>query len=633
MQKKVFLFSILIVSLIFVVPSLIADETQDKIDKAYGCLEEKIEDKCSSVSPEERIFSLLAIGECKSEVIDDSQDEKCWPKSNCKIKTTAQAILALDKANTDTSDAEEWLLSQNTTPSDIIWYLEIESIEATTCTITYSSSSYDINIGADKKINQRAGSCLGLSEGSWWLQISPPCYDKEFEISCDKGFLTTLLYQKPSSSTIYVSEDTNSASAGGTTTEKIKSFCFAQGTSCDYEGSLWAAMVLDYLDYDLSSYLPYLITKSSENEQYLPESFLYTITSDTVFRSTLLEKQMSNQYWKVSGDRFYDTALALFPFQYEELPEKTNSENWLLGIQDNEGCWQGNIRDTAFILYSIWPKEMSEPGGDEIDCEDAGYSCVLSEDCNGTVLDSDYVCPDENDICCDESGTSIKFDCEDEGYDCMSSMSCEEAGGDELENYDCFGVNVCCTKPKISNECVADLGGEICSSSDNCIGGNWEAASDLLYGEKCCVGGECETMSDLSECELYGGTCRISCNDGEEETSDECDYSGDVCCVEGTPPSEPTRWWIWVLLSLIVLVLLGIIFRDKLRTFWFRIKSKFGKSKPKGPGFFLPSRTPRTLMPRRILSPTTRQPARRPLPKKPKGELDEVLKKLKEMGK
>jgi len=611
MKKKGLLFSVLVFSLIFVMPFLIADETED-IDKAYACLEGKVNETCSS-SLEDNIFALLAVKECRNEVVSAAKNNECWPNSGCKIKTTAQAILALDKAGVDTSDAEAWLLSQNITPSNLGWYLEIESTEKTTCTITYSGSSYPIEIGEDKKINSPAGSCLSLSDldgnpstpsdNDYWLKIDSKCYGKEFEISCEKGFLTTLLYQKPDSSTIYVSGDAKSASAGGTTKEKINSLCFAQGSSCDYEGSLWATLVLDYLDsdYDSIPYMPYLITMKSENTEFFPDVFLYLLTNDANFRSEILGQQIGKEYWKAStsGDEFYDTALALLPFQYEEsLTEKTDAKNWLLESQGGDGCWKGgNVRDTAFILYSVWPREISNGGGgdDEIDCEDAGYSC-------------------------------------------MSVMSCEDAGGSVLAGYSCFGIEVCCTEPEISKECVKDLGGEICSSGEDCTGGVWEDASDLSYGEKCCVGGTCEDSgAEVSECERYGGICRTSCDDEEEENSDECDYSGDVCCVEKTALTpEKNYWWIWVLLSLIVLTLIGIIFRDKLRPFWFRMKSGFKKSKPPGPGALPPLRTARRVIPRRILPPTQRRPPTRPVPhpaSKPKSEIDDVLKKLKEMGK
>lgn len=591
MTKKVFLFSLLIILLISVIPFVLADENDTeefKVNKAYDCLEEKVKDKCSSLSCEEKIFSLLAVSECKNELIDDSIDNECWSKSGCKIKTTAQAILALNKEGVSTDEAETWLLSQNKTPPDVVWYLQIESPSSTTCSITYGGSEYSVVIGEDKKISSGAGSCLSLSEGAWWLTISSSCYDNEFEISCDKQFLTSLLFKKEKSSVIHVSENTNSASAEGTTKEKVNSFCFMQGGSCDYEGSLWAALVLDYLDYDISSYMPYLVTMADGNEKYLPESFLYLLTDDSDYRVSLLEKQKTN-YWEESGDKFYDTALALYPFQYEEPQQKTSSKEWLLEVQDKGGCWKGNIRNTAFLLYSIWPEDsIVEPITEEEDCEVDGH-----------------------------------------GY-CMSSMSCQETGGTELTSYSssCSGVNICCDKEKLLDTCE-EMGGEVCSFSEECSTSTIEA----LDTSECCLG-YCSEPPQETECELNGETCKDECSEDEEESSYSCDY-GKVCCVEKITP-KPNYWWIWGLLILIVLVLLGIVFRDKLRPYWFRFTS-LGKSKTRGgprsgfpPPFGMP---PRRIMPRQIFpprGPSQRAPARTP---RPKGELDEVLKKLKEMGK
>ena len=79
---------------------------------------------------------------------------------------------------------------------------------------------------------------------------------------------------------------------------------------------------------------------------------------------------------------------------------------------------------------------------------------------------------------------------------------------------------------------------------------------------------------------------------------------------------------------------------DKLRKFWFKIKSKFkkgksGPSRPRGPPGFPPgpsSAIPRGQTQRRVFP--QGRPARGPTPAhRPKGELDNVLKKLKEMGK
>ena len=84
---------------------------------------------------------------------------------------------------------------------------------------------------------------------------------------------------------------------------------------------------------------------------------------------------------------------------------------------------------------------------------------------------------------------------------------------------------------------------------------------------------------------------------------------------------------------LIILVILGIVFKDKLRHFWFRIKSK-GKFRPgpKGSGMIFNGRP---APPRRMVPQRKTIPVRRVLPRarKTDGELSDVLKKLKEMGK
>ena len=102
--------------------------------------------------------------------------------------------------------------------------------------------------------------------------------------------------------------------------------------------------------------------------------------------------------------------------------------------------------------------------------------------------------------------------------------------------------------------------------------------------------------------------------------------------------SSKSTLWIWILLLLIALAVLGIIYRDKLRPYWFMLKSRFGgkgfgdgsitSGIPRGP----PPSTPPSL---RRASPFG---GRRPMPRRfqgarPRGEIDEVLKKLKEIGK
>ncbi|MBA7686849.1 hypothetical protein ES703_95308 [subsurface metagenome] len=218
----------------------------------------------------------------------------------------------------------------------------------------------------------------------------------------------------------------------------------------------------------------------------------------------------------------------------------------------------------------------------------------------------------------------------------MSAMTCQEIGGEELD-YDCFGAYVCCDREKVLETC-AERKGKICKSGEKCTGTPVDA-SDLDDEETCCIGGDCEEPQPESECEQYDGICRsYECEEDEEEASYTCDDYGDICCIEKAPKPERNYWWIWVLVGLIVLVVLGIVFKDKLKAFLRKIKSKFGKPKPGhgvGPKPGFPPRMPPPggrVMPRRILPPAQRRPVRRPAAK-PKGEISDVLKKLKEMGK
>ena len=566
--------------------SLIAaqNETeQGKVDKAYQCLTDKVSGKCSSLSSEEKAFSALATGNCRSDLPGDS-------KFKTDVKYTSQAILAMD----GNSDGEAWLVSRNATPTELVWFLEIEASEPASCSVQYSGQSYTVNIDENKKLSSNAGSCLVLAQDNYWLRVSPLCYGIEFSVSCNQNFLTTLLFKKSTSLTIYVSKKTSSAASGGTTKEKVESYCFAQGSSCNYEASLWAALVLDSRGKDVSAYLPYLITLADENQRFLPEAFLYALTANTEFKVSLLSKQKSSQWWMESGDKFYDTALALYPLQSETPQEKTNAKTWLLDVQDVNGCWENNIRNTAFILASIWPKQIGGGAG-------------------GTELPN----------------------CEDSGYYCTTTAACE---GEILSEFDCPSLYKCCTNPAVIETC-SEIGGDICSSNQRCTGGTSLDASDLGTGEICCVGGSCNTGQEISDCEFNSGICRTGgCADNEQEALYSCNIGGDICCVQKT--GGKSYWWIWVLLILIILIVLGIIFRNRLRMFWFRMKSG-GKPTPGPPRYppYPPAGYQRPLMQRvperRILMPI-QQSLRRPVAMVKSGaqkELDEVLRKLKEMGK
>lgn len=610
MEKRVISFCMSLVFLILVLSVIsaaeidISDETNSEssqVRDARDCLNDKVDDEeCDNLSPEERLFALMGSGKCSSEVREDSRFKK-------DIKYTSQAILGLN----GNSDAEKWLISQNTTFSEIDWFLQIDSSEITTCDVTYGGSSSKIIIDDDKTIDTNAGSCLTLSQGGYWLKISDSssCQSKEFEVTCNKDFQTSLLFKKKDSPTIYVSSEVNGAPAEGTTREKIDTVCFSTGSVCDYEANLWAIIALDS-EYETDPFKPYLLTMADEdeNDKFLPEAFLAAIGDDS-FRNKLLSEQESSKWWDKSGNKFYDTAVALIPFSGDssEPQEKTDTKDWLLEIQGDDGCWNnGNIRDTGFLLYSLWPRASGSGGGGG----SSGNSCTSS------------------------------------GNYCISTRECDTAGGDELSG-SCIRPNICCSEDKVTKSC-AEWGGDVCTSEEGCTGGRDERdiSNELDFGEFCCVDGTCEVQNEpiiSTECELQFGSCRVSCGDGKKQADYDCSGSN-ICCVTDFP-SKTNYTIIWILGILVILVILGIVFRDKLRRLLVRFKSRGGKSKlrPGGP-FSMPPpssrmpmrRSPRR-MPPRMGGPRPpgpgRFPLRRPPARKKPGELDSVLKKLKEMGK
>lgn len=594
MKKGVSVFILLSIFLISF--AIAADEEVVKSvdDAAYDCLRERFDQTdCDSLSTEGRIFALLTLGECRDEVLDD-------PSYLSNIKLTSQAMLALHKVGEDITESRDWLWAQNRTPSDMIWYLQIDSTEATACEISYGSLTSTINIGEDKKIDSNAGSCLTRATGNYWLQISQSCYNQEFEISCDKDFLTTLLFKSPSENTIHVSSSSTSSQAGGTTIEKINFLCFQAGGNCDYQGTLWATLVLNYIGtkQDLSPIDSYLTTLYDLYPQYFPEAFLYYLTGANNFENELIQSQSPAGFWKVAGNKYYDTALAMLAVPSGSAPWSEGIQ-WLEDEQGEAGCWNSNnFVDTAFILYSVWPRGVS-----------------LS-DANGNIID-----------------TTGEY-CEDAGYFCMPGASC---GGSILDSYDCVGFDKCCSEEQTLETCD-DLLGNVCSSNEKCVGGTSESTFDLEYGQTCCIDGACEEKETTDEftCESNGGTCRIGdCESGEESSFDTCEFN-DNCCIPQTS-TESNYLWVWILLLLILisLVSVGIVKKDKVREYWFRLKSKFSKAPPTTPGVGRPITQmgpPKGIIPGR--RPPMRRPSRiaRPSSKAP-NEINDVLKKLKDMGK
>ena len=262
---------------------------------------------------------------------------------------------------------------------------------------------------ADKRITGAGGSCLRSAYNGFWLEVDDECYDESFEVTCESDFVTSLIYKKRSGSGLdspyYVSSTTHSAPADGKTQEDVNSLCFTEedSNSCSYGGTLWASLALKKLGKDYSPYIPYLIAMASNNNRYLPSSFLYMSTGDDEYFTELINEQKTEGYWQTgsdSGQRYFDTALALLAVPSSEHSDR--AIDWLLETQQSSGCWR-NARDTSFVLYAASPKTPAL-SSERAECSDFGGYCVSSqltcEDAAGDLL-GNYYCPSlGSSVCC-----------------------------------------------------------------------------------------------------------------------------------------------------------------------------------------------------------------------------------------
>ena len=589
---------------------------QSRIDKAFTCLDNLVKGNCNQLSIREMALVVLAsptesTQECLDALKSKKKAENCWGDSACTVRDTALAVLALNHAGETTDLSENWLLNKTKTSTDLIWYLEQDSDEATTCAVSYSSKVYNIRVADNKKIDSSAGNCLTLAQSNFWLQVSPSCYNDEFQVTCDKNFIATLLYRQQNSPTIYVLSDTPSAAASSPITLKIKAKCFTTTNQCNYEDSLWATFALLQTGHEVADFLPYVIALADSNKKFMPNAFIYIINQDTDFGNQLVQEQKLGNFWLADNsayNKLYDTALALLALEESSTDQVARAKNYLLSdlAQDTSGCWKNSnsekIRDTALILWSLEHRGGPSVSSGISRCTESDYFCVPVSDCPTAQRLDNYFCSGSGDSCCQSENLE----------------TCQEKGG------------------------------SVCTTGNECSGLSVRTSDE----DACCIGTSgCTPIVVLSECEQQEYLCQSSCNANQEEADYSCSASTDTCCKLKTAPTTTSKsyLWLWILLIiLIILVVLAIIFRDRVKLWWFKMKSKFKKEKGgsstespsmsrPGPGF-----PPRPgFPPLRRMPPPGRppmrpmgQPIRSPAPNQAKDKgMDSVFQKLKEMSK
>lgn len=619
MQKKgvlIIILSIFLVSFALAqnasIPSTTSSST-NTISKAYQCLQSEVEAKAqNTISLQEAVFGVLALGsnsKLVSVIESKIKTNNHWEETSNPLKDTAQAMLAYNRIGKNTNDIKNWTLSKSKAATDLTWFIEIDidNHESSQCTISYNNEQQrTVNVNEDMTLSGNPGSCLSIAASGFWLRVANTCIDYNYTVSCDKDFTTSTLYQRTGSSTIFVSPVAHSTAALGTTTEKINSKCLSSAsTSCDYEGTLWAAIALDKLGISTNEYLPYLLALSESNKRFLPSSFLHILTDGQDQYSELVQEQQQSKFWQAPNtpyNRYYDSALAILALQGANSVEESNSKAYFETITTPQGCWNNNnIRDTGFLLYAGWSRAVSQGSG--------------------------------------SGGSGNAQTCESGGFTCTSLLTCEGLEGESLGEYSCPGTKVCCSESPVLESCSAQAG-TICSSGQVCSGSSSKSSEGT-----CCLG-TCTQETQQDACKAVGGTgCFPSCLDSEEQVSSvTCSISGEVCCKQKTGQSDSSSnlgLWITLLVILIALVVVGILMRNKLKMMLFKSRNKgtssSGPGRPTPPGTrppFPPFRGPMPY-PRaqpRVIQPSSVPQMRRPSTNKDK-EMEETMAKLKEMSK
>ena len=537
--ELLFIVIFLFLTLFFIIVSAQQQETT-KIKRAYGWLKTNSIGRWQGLTIEQHVFSLLALqGELSSlqqeasmrELIEKSyKNGTCWPSLSCNPKQTAIAKLALDSTNSNSQDANEWLLNHTMMPQGIDWYLQLiqPAEQPSRCLMFYEGtcqSGCEIAIDKDGKLSGNYGNCFALAE-EYWLRLEEDCVDQSFGVTCNTSINANFLFKKGND--WYVTGQLESAQPQGEPLNiSLEALCVGIGT-CDYEANLWTAYAFfkDGRTDTARLFLPYLIINYEDNKRYMPQAFLYDITKRESFVSELSALQRNDGLWLAQGssNKYYDTSLVVWMTQ-ATAGNITKTKETLLDEQKfPEGYWEcsgcDRHRDTALVLLGVWPTyETKSP------CEAQGYYCVAN--------------------CTQSGGTSQPYSCFS-GECCDIAQSCEEKWGECKTScgtnqtevpYTCGAGEKCC-KDYDKSLCIGEIGGEICGTGQECLDsqGNIISLITSSEGAVCCLGicsGASETCSDLDG--EYCDPSTKSCQAGHWLNAIDTDY----CCELGYCTEQP----------------------------------------------------------------------------------------------
>lgn len=569
---------------------LAADTEQTKVDSAYGYLISQVDGKWTTLDSQTASLALLALayddkisGDGRTALLTKKHSTSaCWPASSCTVKDTALAVLALSRLGEDVTESIDWLSSQQKafSVSGISWYLQIDSQGTNNCTVTYETTrqvSDNIGINKDRTYTMGSSSCLELSGDKYWLKLKSNCIDKSFSITCEDSTSAFISLPYKLGTTLYIQPQTANAPA----TIQINTLCLKEGASCNYEGTLWAAYTLMKNGKDYSQLLPYLIGEAANNKKYLPDALLYALSTNPDHEIGLLSQQSRDGYWTDVGGygRYWDTALASLVLSESDPDNVTKAKAWLIKNQNPDFSWGTyKIRDTAFILFSLWSKTVATPIGD---CISSGGSCRTS--CEAGEVESTLSCL-AGETCCkpQESACTTIASCFDPtclGETVTDSVGkkgvCENPEKTCDDNFDNDGNGLIDMNDPSCQKFCSDLAGTECSADETCSG----EIRTTLETDRCCLG-SCE-ISTTTCSQQSGSLCSADKCSGSVIASSDA-TSTQICCSQSCNSGIPVMTWIIIIIIILALGVGGYFGYKKGYFDKFKGMIKF-KKKPSSP--------------------------------------------------
>jgi len=234
-----------------------------------------------------------------------NNDEKCWPKKDCSVQTTAKILAYLTQAGLNEThrivhDGHVYLKNQhNFFLEDDEWLLNIVPLEAgnTSCVISYSESL----------LNQDN---FTMDEDEYSMYNLTPVENEELLVICDRNFRANLTANN--NDLVFLYEGDNMS--------------YQVPFNCWSVDSKWG-------DCDLATTLFATMTNISETHREIALEYL----------ESELRQERGGEMSIGSGENVSLAAL------YSALVDNTNVTGWLRYKQNNEGSW-GNGTSADLVI-------------------------------------------------------------------------------------------------------------------------------------------------------------------------------------------------------------------------------------------------------------------------------------------